>query len=282
MNGLTNCSLAVLPQEVQPQASPLVNVFNAVIDGINQLAVNARDLHKFLKVGRDFSTWIKNRIEQYIFIENQDFILIHQNGGIKKRGGDRRSVDYHLTLDMAKELSMVENNEEGRKVRRYFIRCEKDLYKSDSKQREVLRQACLKLSHHYGLIGDIYLMVGKHFGYEGGIKDIPTSLLPEATAFVYEMLLSKQESNVSLQKAIVDPVLIQDIQYLVAQTFITRSWVKAIREPLNMLNPRLVSEIYGTTGWSAEVAKSINNRLNLEVDTELLNRDWQQKFLNNC
>lgn len=290
MNSLTNYSLPALNQEVQP-VIPLVNVLNAVIDGTTQLAVNARDLHKFLKVGRDFTTWIKGRIEQYLFIENVDFILIPQNGGIKnsahqtggtqKRGGDRRSIEYHLTLDMAKELSMVENNEEGRKARRYFICCEKDLYKSDSKQREVLRQACSKLSHHYGLIGDIYLMVGKHFGYEGGIKDIPTSLLPEATAFVYEMLLSKQESNVSLQKAIVDPVIIQDIQYLVAQTFITRSWVKAIREPLNMLNPHLVSEIYGTTGWSTEVAKSINKSLNLEVGTELLNRDWQQKFLNN-
>lgn len=196
MNGLTNCSLAVLPQEVQPQASPLVNVFNAVIDGINQLAVNARDLHKFLKVGRDFSTWIKNRIEQYIFIENQDFILIHQNGGIKKRGGDRRSVDYHLTLDMAKELSMVENNEEGRKVRRYFIRCEKDLYKSDSKQREVLRQACEKLATRNMLVSDAYILVGKQFGYEDGIKNIPSPLLPEAIAFAYEMLLRLKSADI--------------------------------------------------------------------------------------
>ena len=280
MNSLTNCSLPVLSQEVQPQVNPLVNVFHAIIDGINQLAVNARDLHKFLKVGRRFTTWIQGRIAEYGFAENLDFISFSQSG--EKPKGGRPTVEYHLTLDMAKELAMVENNEEGRKVRRYFIRCEKDLYKSDSKQREVLRQACSKLSHHYGLIGDIYLMVGKHFGYESGIKDIPTSLLPEATAFVYEMLLSKQESNVSLQKAMVDPIIIQDIQYLVAQTFITRSWVKAIREPLNMLNPRLVSEIYGTTGWSAEVAESINKSLNLEVDTELLNRDWQQKFLNNC
>ncbi|VWX31598.1 hypothetical protein ENHY17A_50407 [Moraxellaceae bacterium 17A] len=284
MNSLTNYSLPALNQEVQP-VIPLVNVFNAVIDGINQLAVNARDLHKFLKVGRDFTTWIKGRISQYVFVENVDYIIV-ENLSSPNRGSAKsrcqKMTDYHLALDMAKELSMVENNEEGRKIRRYFIRCEKDLYKSDSKQREVLRQVCSKLSHHYGLIGDIYLMVGKHFGYESGIKDIPTSLLPEATAFVYEMLLSKQESNVSLQKAIVDPVLIQDIQYLVAQNFITRSWVKAIREPLNMLNPRLVSEIYGTTGWSAEVAKSINKSLNLEVDTELLNRNWQQKFLNNC
>lgn len=186
-------SLSVLPQEIQPVA-PLVNVFNAVIDGINQLAVNARDLHKFLKVGRDFTTWVKGRIEQYLFIENVDFISFSQSG--EKPKGGRPTVEYHLTLDMAKELSMVENNEEGRKVRRYFIRCEKDLYKSDSKQREVLRQACEKLATRNMLVSDAYILVGKQFGYEDGIKNIPSPLLPEAIAFAYEMLLRLKSADI--------------------------------------------------------------------------------------
>lgn len=80
-----------------------------------------------MKVGRDFSTWIKNRISEYQFSENVDF-LIPQNWGAKKgRGGDRRSVDYLLTLDMAKELAMLERNETGRSIRRYFIQKEKEL-----------------------------------------------------------------------------------------------------------------------------------------------------------
>lgn len=187
-------SLAVLPQEIQP-VNPLVNVFNAVIDGVSQLSVNARDLHSFLKVGRDFSNWIKGRISQYVFIENQDFILIRQNGRINGKGGDRRSVEYHLTLDMAKELAMVENNEEGRKIRRYFIRCEKELFKTESQQRKVLVSACSKLAVGHMKISDVYLMVGKHFGYEGGIKGIPSSLLPEAVAFVYEMILRLREAK---------------------------------------------------------------------------------------
>lgn len=188
-------SLPVLPQEIQP-VTPLVNVFNAVIDGISQLAVNARDLHKFLQVGRDFTTWIKGRIEQYLFIENVDYILT------LTKTGERKNVvmtEYHLTLDMAKELAMVENNEQGRKVRRYFIRCEKDLYKSDSQQREVLRQACEKIATGNMLISDAYILVGEHFGYKGGIKDIPTPLLPEATAFVYEMILRLQKTEVNKQ-----------------------------------------------------------------------------------
>lgn len=191
-------SLAVLPQEIQP-VTPLVNVFNAIIDGINQLAVNARDLHKFLEVGRDFTTWIKGRISQYVFVENVDYIIVENlsspnRGNAKSRS--QKMTDYHLTLDMAKELAMVENNEEGRKVRRYFIRCEKDLYKSDSKQREVLRQACEKLATRNMLVSDAYILVGKHFGYEDGIKNIPSPLLPEVVAFVYEMLLRLKSADI--------------------------------------------------------------------------------------
>jgi phage anti-repressor protein len=89
--------------------------------------VNARELHTFLEIGRDFSNWIKARIVQYGFEEGEDFILIRQNGRTKNQGGDRRSINYFITLDMAKELAMVERNEKGKQARRYFIDCEKQL-----------------------------------------------------------------------------------------------------------------------------------------------------------
>ena len=94
---------------------------------LGQQTVSARDLWKFLNVNYDFSTWIKRRIEKYDFIENEDFIivsLIPQKCGIK-RGGDRKSIDYILSIDTAKELAMIENNSTGRAARRYFIQCEK-------------------------------------------------------------------------------------------------------------------------------------------------------------
>lgn len=93
-----------------------------------ELLCNARDLHAFLEVGRDFSTWIKDRIEQYGFEEGEDHLVFDSpNPGNQRsgRGGDRRSIDYHLTLDMAKELAMIENNAMGRRVRRYFIQRER-------------------------------------------------------------------------------------------------------------------------------------------------------------
>mgnify|MGYP003313385824 CR=1 FL=1 len=87
-----------------------------------QPTVNARDLHDFLEVGKMFTHWIKARIEKYGFIEGQDYILTNA------KTGKRQNVvvhDYHLTLDMAKELAMVENNAKGREARRYFIEVEK-------------------------------------------------------------------------------------------------------------------------------------------------------------
>lgn len=96
-------------------------------DGEGRQIVSARDLHEYLEVGRDFTTWIKERIEKYQFEENADFTIIssfHQNGG---KGG-RPKTDYVLRLNMAKELSMIENNDRGREARKYFIECENKLF----------------------------------------------------------------------------------------------------------------------------------------------------------
>lgn len=106
----------------------LIPVFNGTINNESVLLCNARDLHTFLEVGKDFSTWIKGRVIEYGFVENQDYIIAPQNRGANLRGGHNRK-DYHLTLDTAKETAMVERNEKGRQIRRYFIECEKELHK---------------------------------------------------------------------------------------------------------------------------------------------------------
>ncbi|WP_266032831.1 antA/AntB antirepressor family protein [Brucella intermedia] len=83
--------------------------------------VNGRDLHRFLENKDHFSTWIKDRIAQYGFVENADFVSFSESS---EKGG-RPSKEYALSLDMAKELSMVERNEKGKQARQYFIECER-------------------------------------------------------------------------------------------------------------------------------------------------------------
>jgi len=96
------------------------------INGETVQTVNARDLHAFLGIGKVFGAWIQDRIKHYKFVNNQDFIVVFSNPGKNTKGG-RPSKDYHLTLDMAKEVAMAENNAKGREARRYFIECEKRL-----------------------------------------------------------------------------------------------------------------------------------------------------------
>lgn len=81
--------------------------------------VDARTLHGALEVGRDFSNWIKDRIEKYGFIEGADF-----TPNLAESTGGRPGIEYRLSLSMAKELAMVENNDRGREVRQYLIKVE--------------------------------------------------------------------------------------------------------------------------------------------------------------
>lgn len=76
-----------------------------------------------MQVTSHFRDWIKNRIQKYGFVENQDFVIFAKN--LAKKG--RPEIEYFITIDMAKELCMVENNEQGRIARQYFIEKEKEL-----------------------------------------------------------------------------------------------------------------------------------------------------------
>ena len=81
------------------------------IDGNTVETVSARELHEFLGNGDMFANWIKHRVEKYGFVENQDFISFLV--ATKKPNGGRPSQEYYITLDMAKQLAMVENNEKA-------------------------------------------------------------------------------------------------------------------------------------------------------------------------
>jgi len=90
--------------------------------------VNARDLHAFLEVGKDFSTWINDRIQQYKFVFSVDYTTYEDlrspvSGSSKARA--QKVTEYAISIDMAKELAMVERNDKGRAARRYFIECER-------------------------------------------------------------------------------------------------------------------------------------------------------------
>jgi phage anti-repressor protein len=128
----------------------LVKVEDRLIGGEIIHAVNARELHTYLKSEQKFSTWIQKRISDYGFVEGVDFTklelsanfkMAESGGGIAEiinsqkneaqlstgcvDFGQQGRIEYAITIDMAKELSMVERNAKGKEARRYFIDVEK-------------------------------------------------------------------------------------------------------------------------------------------------------------
>ncbi|UYZ74492.1 antA/AntB antirepressor family protein [Moraxella bovis] len=128
----------------------LVPVFSGQINQNAEMLCDARQLHKFLGVGRDFSNWIKNRIKEYGFVKNQDFIIVQNLSSPKLANSKARKqmmIDYHITLDMAKELAMVEKNAKGREIRRYFIQMEKQALQSTQSLTAQITETCITLQH---------------------------------------------------------------------------------------------------------------------------------------
>ena len=116
----------------------LIKTTGITLNGDKITAVNARDLWKFLESKQDFSTWIKRRIEKYEFIEGQDYLL--HKFVEQLPSGAKHCIEYLISLDMAKELAMVENNERGRQARQYFIEVEKR-YRQTGNLVETIRAA---------------------------------------------------------------------------------------------------------------------------------------------
>ena len=83
--------------------------------------VDARDLHRFVESKRQFSNWIQHKIETFGFVQDADYIKLN----IYVKSESKPKTEYHLSIDMSKELSMLEGNEKGKQARQYFIRKEK-------------------------------------------------------------------------------------------------------------------------------------------------------------
>lgn len=171
----------------------LIPVFNGTISNETTLLCNARDLHAFLEVGKRFASWITDRLNEYQFVENQDYIAISQKREI---GHGRGRKDYHLTLDTAKELAMVERNEKGRQIRRYFIECEKQLNQSQGStvlttpmQRTPLRDAVNLLVGMRGMtFQEAYQLIHQHFGVSS-IEQLTRAQVMDAIEYIHCLLV---------------------------------------------------------------------------------------------
>lgn len=96
--------------------------------------VSASELHEFLGIKRHLTQWLEPYIKldnDYGFVENVDFSRI--NAEVNPTNGIP-VIDYELTMEMAKELSMLSKSEKGKEARKYFINCEKQLKNNNQLQ----------------------------------------------------------------------------------------------------------------------------------------------------
>jgi len=167
-------------------------------------AVNARHLHAFLESKQRFADWIKDRIEKYGLIENQDYVVvnvlsniddqkydifdkkdtvINLRSGINQRvsAGGSNKKEYALTLDCAKELAMVEGNERGKEARQYFIEKEKQLRHvvKHLSQFEIMQQSLNVLMEQekriYAVENKVDMLYEKSLEAEKELKALPLS-----------------------------------------------------------------------------------------------------------
>ncbi|EIQ3310950.1 antA/AntB antirepressor family protein [Campylobacter coli] len=155
-----------------------IQIYNDKTIGAEINSANAREIFQFLNSEQEYSNWIKNRISHYNFIENQDYIIeiVYTKGRPRK--------EYYVTLDMAKELCMVENNEKGRQARRYFIECEKRLKNLEQEKMQ-------KLAFHQSLGYKSQLKQQKE-KYENEIKALKYDL-EHKNELSFKRKLSKEE-----------------------------------------------------------------------------------------
>lgn len=98
------------------------NKLDLIADNSEDMKVSGRKLHIFLDVATRYNDWFSRMLE-YGFEEGKDF---YSKMSKNETGLGRPQIDHEMTIDMAKEISMLQRTEKGKQARQYFIQLEKD------------------------------------------------------------------------------------------------------------------------------------------------------------
>lgn len=114
-----------------PKPNFLIEEIN-LTDGTKN-GVDARKVHEYLEVGKDYSNWIKTQIKRLNLAENVDYIKIALEGDPITASG-KGKIDYFVTIDRAKDIGLISLTAKGQAVRDYFVEAEKENRKVGTKE----------------------------------------------------------------------------------------------------------------------------------------------------
>jgi len=174
-------------------------------------SVSARDLHRELEVKTDFSDWVKNRITKYEFVEGIDYIIApEKKGTLESTTYGKNKIEYYISLDMAKQMSMAENNEKGRLARRYFIECEKQLKSLSVPVQQP--QPMLPSTQAATVISDV-MQVAALFNVPTHLAQIESvNMAKKSTGFDYAPLLalSPMQDNIKVEEMMLEVSILSE------------------------------------------------------------------------
>jgi len=161
--------------------------------GIN--TINARNLWEYLGIKTEFAKWIQRKIDKFEFIVGEDYTTIVKNVDRQKL------VEYHVSIDMAKEMAMTENNQIGRDIRKYFIQVEKE-YREISKNSSWINARTQGKLVRRELTDEIKRFVG--YATKQGSKNadkyyVHISNLINRTVFEIESLRKAKDRNINIR-----------------------------------------------------------------------------------
>lgn len=200
---------------------------------------NVKFLFYFLEIDTKFSDWINRRISNYSFIENQDYVIKEVFTGRRPR------KEYYVTLDMAKELCMVENNEKGRQARRYFIECEKRLKNLEQEKMQ-------KLAFHQSL------------GYKSQLKQQKEHYENKIKALQYDL---EKKNELSFKRKLSNEELLE-LRKILAKDY----GILCIKE----WEMSLVAEKIGKDTFFEAVLNKLEKELNYWKNYEKCEEKWRK------
>lgn len=120
-------------------------LINITLNENHEPVVSGRDLHRGLEVKSKYNDWLKRMLD-YGFSEGTDFIAIAQKK-VTAQGNQSEYVEHIFNLDSAKEIAMIQRNDKGKEVRKYFIQVEKDFNSPEKIMARALLMADKKITN---------------------------------------------------------------------------------------------------------------------------------------